>query len=250
MSQLLIDKADGYAAGFPTEGSLFIRRKGQLPANGPGLICLHGRGGNCLQYSPHDNRDIAVGYHSWRLALEGFRIFAIDDMGATDWGSQDSTSRINDAITWLQSTGGAKPGKVGLMGWSMGSIAALNWADQNSDKHACSWLWAPATDLEYFHSIGTYTAEIDAAYSTEGTRVGNSPIAQASNYRGIGKIHMVHAVDDTTIPIQQSRDFVSAVNHVDVDLEESAIGNHTALFGHPTDSAIALFFRNNLGIPI
>jgi dienelactone hydrolase len=247
MSEVVIEKANGYAgASYPNEGSLFMYRRNQPAGEGPGIICLHGRGGTCLQYVAHTARDFAPGWGAYLLAREGYRVLAIDDMGGAAWGNQTSTDRINDAIAYLQSTGGAKAGKVGIMGWSMGGIAALNWLDQNPVKHACSWLWCPATDLDYFHNNATYTAEIDAAYPTYATSsVGQSPAATPANYRNVGPIKIVHASDDTTIPLSQSQAFVTAVNDPKVTLTQ-VIGGHTALFGQVTDSQIVSHFKANL----
>lgn len=241
----------GYSAITASDQQYLMYRAGQRVGVGPGIICLHGRGASAVQYAPNSARDYSPGFYANALAREGFRVMSIDDNGTTDWGSQDSTDRINEAITYLQDVakGGAKSGKVGIMGWSMGGMATLNWLDQNIAKHACSWLWAPASDLEYFHNNATYTAEIDAAYAQEGNRVGNSPIAQAANYRGAGPIRIVHAVDDTTIPIQQSRDFVTAVGDPGVTLFEAPVGNHTAMFGQVTELEVVKFYRDNLGVP-
>lgn len=242
MSVVAIQKASGYAAGFPNEGSLFLSRKDQPSGQGVGVICLHGRGGDCLQYTPYYNT-LAVGYFTNLLALEGYKVLAIDDMGGTDWGSQDSTARINDAIAYLQGTLGAKSGKVLLMGWSMGGVAALNWIDQNPSKHLASWLWCPCTDLEWARSQPAWTAEIDAAYSTEGTRAGNSPVATPNNYQGVGPIKIAHAQDDATVPYSQSQAFVAAVNDPNVTLRTINAGGHTNLFSSVTDLELLQFYK-------
>lgn len=244
-------KANGYAgASFPNEGSLLLSRKDQLSGVGPGIICLHGRGGNCLQYTPYPNK-LSIGYFANVLAQEGFRVLAIDDMGGVDWGSQDSTDRINDAVTYLQGAGGARAGEVGIMGWSMGGIAALNWIDQQPIKFGCAWLWCPATDLAWAHSQAAWTAEIDAAYAddegyTVAVQGGNNPAAVPQNYRGIGKIVCAHAADDTTIPQQKTIDFVNAVNHADVTLKNIANGGHSNLFSNVTDLELVKFYKDNL----
>lgn len=249
MSRVVTQKASGYAgASFPNEGSLLLRRMGQAAGDGPGIVALHGRTGDCLQYAPYANK-LSIGYFADLLAREGFRVLAIDDMGGTDWGSQDSTARINDAVTYLQGAGGAKAGKVGIMGWSMGGIAALNWIDQNVAKHACSWLWCPCSDLEWARAQPAWTAEVDAAYAAEGTRAGNSPVASPANYRGAGRIHLRHAQDDATIPVQQSRDFVAAVNDPLVTLAEAPNGGHSNLFAAVTDLELVSYYRTHLGVP-
>lgn len=255
MSATTAQSGAGYSVAQPGDGYLWIRRSGQLPGVGPGIVCLHGRGGGAQQYVPYHNK-LSIGYFAQLLAREGFRVLAIDDQGGTDWGSQDSTDRIADAVAWLQdpTKGGAKAGKVGVMGWSMGGMAALNWVDQNVAKHACSWLWAPATDLAWAHSQAAWTAEIDAAYADdEGYAVavqgGNNPAAVPQNYRDIGKIRCAQAVDDATIPIQKTRDFVTAVNHADVTITELANGGHSNLFSNVTDLELVQFYRDNLGVP-
>lgn len=249
MSGVVGTKANGYAgASFPNEGSLYLRRRDQPNGVGPGIVCLHGRGGDCRQYAPYHNK-FSVGYFANLLAREGFRVLAIDDMGGTDWGSQDSTARIQDAVTYLRGPLGAKAGPVGIMGWSMGGVAGLNWLDQNPVDHGASWLWCPCTDLEWARAQAAYTAEVDAAYATEGTRAGNSPVATPANYRGRGPIHLVHATDDATIPVTQSRAFVAAVADAQVTLDEVAAGGHSNLFTQVADKDPVAFFRGALGVP-
>lgn len=258
---VVVDRYQAYIAG-QSETMLFMRRKGQPVGMGPGIVCNHGHGATSLQYLQYHDKTFAPGYFAWMLAREGYRVMAIDDAGITTWGDQASTDRINDAITWLQdpAKGGAAAGKVGMMGWSMGGLAALNWLDRNPAKHGCSWLWCPATDVDFFHNgsyvapypmgtvtPGQYAAEIDAAYPAG--YAGDNPRVTPENYRGVGPIRLVHAADDGTIPQGQSQFFVDQVADPAVTLKKLATGGHAALFGAVTDLEMVQHFRAGLGVP-
>lgn len=242
----------GQYGGQAGETGYLSRRARQPVGAGPGIVFLHGRGGNAAGHFPYANK-LAVGYWFDLLAREGFRCMAIDQMGGTSWGNQASTDRVNEAITYLQdpAKGGAKAGKVGIFGYSMGGIAALNWLDQNVAKHACSWLFAPATDLEWVHAQTGWTAEVDAAYGGNyaANKAGQDPTQSPANYRGLGPIHCAHSVDDATIPVQKTRDFVAAVADPQVTLTEYAQGGHNAVFTNVSDAELVGFYRTHLGVP-
>lgn len=233
---LLVDKANGYAGvAFPNEGSLYLRRAGLRSGEGKGIICLHGRGGTCLQFAPFGVRDFAPGYFAQLLAMEGYRVLAIDDMGGSAWGNVDALARIDDAYAYLMAQG-ATPGEIGLMGWSMGGMAALNWIARNKVKVGGAYLWCPATNLDYFHASPTYAAEINAAYPSYANDLPlYSPTARVADYRGVAPIKIAHAADDATIPVAQSQNFVNQVNDPLVSLRAIAVGGHTALFADVGD---------------
>lgn len=227
-----------YLAG---EGELFITsRIHRLGETGRlGIIALHGRGANGLTWSP----GWSGGDHVAELAND-FIILSPDAGGTLTWGNNTAMSAIDAAYTYLRGTLGANGStKIGLMGWSMGGLNALNWLKRNPEKVACTWLWSPMTNLGAAQA-GAYTAEINTAYSGNyaTNSVGHDPIVDAADYQGLGRIHLCHATNDSTINVTQSRDWVAAVNDPNVDLAETNTGGHTGLFtSWPTVDTLTYF---------
>lgn len=232
----------GYSATSPTDGALLFRRKGQADGVGPAVVAIHGHGADSLTWIDSEST-LAPGRFCRYLAEEGYRVIAIDDGGGTTWGDQASVDRIADAVAWMQaargagmasylSSGGAKSGKVGLMGWSMGAMAVLNYLKRNKPKVGAAWLWAPVTDLDWARAQAAWTAEVDAAFggnyalNAPGYKVADEP----ATFRGVAPIKLAHAADDATVPQSKSTSFVAAVNDPLVTMRNVATGGHSGAF--------------------
>lgn len=237
----------GYSLTSPSEAQLLGRRK-EDPRNGtvPLILGLHGHGGGAQQYTPW-NLPNAGGpvYHVYKLIEAGYMVLGIDAGGPTAWSDQAAMDRITDALNWA-GTQGLRVGRVGVMGWSMGSFTALNWMKRNPSRVACAWLWTPASDLDFFYNVGytpsygnannvvpgtQYTQEILDAYggsyaNSAGFRIHDEP----ASWRGIAPMRLAHAPDDGTIPMEQSQSFVAAVNDPQVTFRQVPSGGHTNLF--------------------
>jgi len=254
----------GYSVTAPTETMMLIREK-LSPTDGTyhGILCFHGHAGDSSQFEPFGQSTItAPGYHTWQLAEAGYLMGSIDAGGGTAWSNSAAMDRATDGYNWLTGTAGAKTGKIGLMGWSMGGMTALNWAKRNPTLVAGVLLWAPATDLDYFHSTSGYTpaygsalpnnagwtSEIDASYGSPyaTTSTGYRIRDEYSSWAGLGiPIRVIHASDDTTIPVAQSQNgFVPGVNDANVTLRTPLpTGNHTGLFANVPSSETVAFFN-------
>lgn len=88
------------------------------------------------------------------------------------WGNAQSVTRLGQAITLLQSTaasgGGAKAGKVILIGLSMGHAQAINYAAANPNNVAAIVGVLPVNDLNDIrdNDRGGYRASISSAFGT------------------------------------------------------------------------------------
>lgn len=227
------------------------------------VIGLHGADGSSLQFSPTQN----VGPHSTMLARRGYTIFGIDAGGLHPFSDPDEMTAIDTAVTYVLGSGGCSGPKVGIMAWSMGGLAALNYIKRNPAKVACAWLWAPLTDLRWAYSEAGYTpayggtvannaswtSEIDADFNTYATNsAGYRVVDEPASWRGIGvPIRVCQASDDAVIPPAMNTDatngFVAKVNDPLVTLRTPLpTGGHTALFGSIPYDEVASFFASYL----
>lgn len=254
---LVVTYGVGYAAGAPGESYLLMRRKG-VPLDGthPLIVCLHGHGGTSLHYLPGASPTLTgPGYHAWRLAESGFIVLAIDAGGTTTWGDAAAIARITDAVAFAAGLG-AKTTKIGLMGWSMGCAAALNWIKRNPAEVGAAWLWAAATDLDFFNAtagyvpsysaggvaMGAFASEIAADFNPYSSSAGFRIHDEPASFAGIAPIKIAHAADDATIPQAQSASFVAAVNDPLVTFRAIAAGGHTGLFGAVGEAEVIQHF--------
>jgi dienelactone hydrolase len=165
---------------------------------------------------------------------------------------------ITNAYNRLVGALGAAPGKIGIMGWSMGGLVGLNWMKRNPDLVGAAWFWAPCTDLDWAHRTSGYTpsytfftagagyqAEIDTAYSSNYTinSIGHKIYDEPESWQGICPIKIVHATDDAVVPYAQSTSFVANVSDALVTMRSPDItGDHTNLFSNIQTSEVVRFF--------
>jgi pimeloyl-ACP methyl ester carboxylesterase len=159
-----------------SEGQYLVVNK-DTPRDGTrrGVLCLHGHGADATVFTPGaQSNTFAVGNHARTLAEAGFIVLSIDAGGPAPWSNDPSMTAITAAHTWLTGAGGAKAGIVGLVGWSMGGLNALNWVKRNPTLVSGVELFAPASDLDYFHGLANFQTEIDIAYSGQTTSTSGS----------------------------------------------------------------------------
>lgn len=98
-----------------------------------------------------------------QVALAGFPVLSIDAAGNA-WGNDNAIAAVAAARAHLQTTLGAKPGKVLLVGVSMGGLTCLNWARQHRDQCAGFAGIMPVSDLQNYYANSGNAAGVDAAY--------------------------------------------------------------------------------------
>lgn len=238
----------GYSASLPNDAFYLASRKGAKKDKA--IIALHGAGNVAAStWLPYHNQNFAGCLTNLFGTHTDYGFLAIDDAGAQTWGDDAAMGRIDDALTFLTSQG-YNASKVGLVGWSMGGINALNWIKRNPSKVACACLFAPLVDLDYAHTT-IDPVNVDAAYG--GNYAANAPghkvADERATFRNICPIQIYHAINDAVLPIQQSRDFVAGVADSRIQLAEvdtGAAAGHYAVFVPVSLPDVMSFFRSNL----
>lgn len=235
-------RGKGYSATSPNEGQLLVRHEAtKMDGTVPAILCCHSHNDTLDQFTPGVPTEADPGWHIWMLAQAGYIVLAVEAAGIAPWSNQAAMDRINDAYDYAM-VQGAKPGKVGVMGYSMGGLTALNWIKRNAAKVAAAWLWAPVTDLDWARTQGTWGTEITAAYpsGSAGFNVHDEP----QSWRGLGiPIRAAHADDDTLVPSSLTDTFVAAVNDPLVTKRPVATGAHVDLFRQVPESETVQFYK-------
>lgn len=243
---IITSRGAGYSGASPLDNQLFIRRSDvRLDGTHPAVLCCHGHGGDSGQFQPFGKTGSSPGWHAWNLAMAGYLVLAVDHGAAphAEWSNQSAMDRLTDAYNYAMAQG-AKPGKVGLFGWSMGGLTALNWIKRNPTLAACAWLWAAVTDLDWARLNSSWGPEITTDYpsGSAGFNVHDEP----TSWRGVCPITFAHADDDSVVPPSLTDTFVSAVADPKVKKRSVPTGNHTALFTQVPSAETIAFFKANL----
>jgi len=130
-----------------------------------GVLYVHGSegvNGGAFEWLKHSERTKII----TALVMAGFTVVSADLGGNYTWGNDTSMSRITAAKNYLH-TLGVLPGKIGLIGSSMGALNALNWAAVNPSDVACVVGMIPVIDLTDVHANnrGGCAASINTAYT-------------------------------------------------------------------------------------
>ena len=90
---------------------------------------------------------------------------ASGDFGGDTWGNKSAMNDVLAVKGWMQ-TMGARPGKVALVGISMGTLTSLNFAHMYPEQVACVVDILPAINLADFanNNRSGYSAESNAVY--------------------------------------------------------------------------------------
>lgn len=211
------------------------------------ILTFHGHGADAYTWK---QGTMGAPKFATNLAENGWVVVSDDFGGNTPWANDTAmadTDQVYQFATQLTNALAPKCAPiVDLCGWSMGGLTALNWVKRNPTLVHRVILWCPATQITYFHNNNPsgYGAEIEADYggAAWATNIaGHEPAMEPAAYRGLPPIRIYHGDADTTVPIQQTRDFVAAVNDPNLTLHEVPGGTHTNLFGAVNFSEIADF---------
>lgn len=177
-----------------------------------GILYCHGYGGTALEC-----RD-AASQNMWTiveaLVNAGFPVLSCD-FGDNVWGNSTAVARVSTAKTYLQSTLGAKAGKIALVGQSMGHLTAMNWAAANLSSTACVVSSMGVCDLNNIFGNSSYTSSINAAYGgaySNGTygATYNPAVNTATKFAGLKWLGHQGA-SDTTCPPSITAALASAI---------------------------------------
>lgn len=178
------------------------------------------------------------------LVVAGYPMLGVLAAGDA-WGNATAKSRIDDAKTYLQGTMGAKAGKIGIIGGSMGGLTALNWAKSNLSSVACAAGLVPVSDVTDMHTNnrGGLTASINTAYSTwsEATygATYNPHTYASTGLAGLPYKAWYGASDTTVIPATVT-DVVTAIGGTASG--QAVPGDHNSALANVTPSDVVAFF--------
>lgn len=244
------------AAGTAGEISVLTYNTGELwDGTSRLIIALHGHGtpGQDTLTPQQFNQNTGAGAGSMALARTGrYVVCSIQADGATSFSNPRVMTAINNAVTAMR-TKGAKTGKYGLLGWSMGGLETANQIKRDAANIAAAWTWAPLIDLDYvFSTAGHVPIANNASWTTEATTAFGSYAASAgyrvwdepNSYKNLGvKWKITHATDDTVIPQSVSTSFVAAVNDPNITMRTpDIVGDHTNLFQYIPDTEVVAHF--------
>lgn len=223
----------GLGTYLANEGHLLIRTDSFDRDQGlRGIIAIHGHGASATVWTPGN----FVGDHALYLAKGGNLVLSIDAAGPATWANDACMSAIDSAFTYLTTTLGCLSDKVGVMGWSMGGLAAMNWLKRNPSKVTKVVVWAPGLNIDYFYDNNpTSKTEIDAAYGGSGHAqyAGHNPQDDAASYSGLGvPVHIYQGTADSTVPPSQATAFIAAVNDSNYVLHSKTGAGHATIFNY------------------
>jgi pimeloyl-ACP methyl ester carboxylesterase len=197
------------------ERGLIHRHSKVRNGEGPLILCFHGLGADANQFGPVYWNGLWPTISA--LCEAGYVVVSIDaGASLSSWGNADSMTATGLAHDWAQdltndwsNKAQAKAGDIGLLGWSMGGLTALNYNVRNLADVAGTYLFSPITDLNAAHDQAGWTASIDTAYG--GNFATNSltydPSDRMTDFNAGGPIRILHSDDDTTVPISYSEAF-------------------------------------------
>lgn len=178
------------------------------------------------------------------LAEAGIPVLSGDYGSPTHWGSPTAVTRAEQLRVWGSDQLKLRSDKVVVMGISMGSLAALNYARANPSKVAAIVLITPITRLAYYHDTyngGSEAAQIDTAYgglaAYQAAVPTSDPQQYAASLSGI-PLKAWYSTTDPDIPVAHVQSFAAAVGGTSASL--GAVG-HSA--GALTSAELIEFFR-------
>ena len=189
---------------------------GGVTANLPVVVLPHG--------GPAD-RDVAV--FDWLtqfIASRGYAVLQPQFRGSTGFGEEYRKAGyrqwgglmqddVSDGVRHLVATGTADPSRICILGASYGGYAALAGAAFTPDLYACAASINGVSDLPSMigdkrKKYGSNSGALDYWYehvgsATDPNTIARSPARSASTVRA--PVLLLHGVDDTVVPIQQSK---------------------------------------------
>lgn len=199
-----------------------------LPAGGsetnlPLVVMPHG--------GPHSRDDPGFDWLPQFLASRGYAVLQPQFRGSTGFGVEHELAGnrqwglrmqddVTDAVRAVLGAGIADPKRVCIVGWSYGGYAALAGAAFTPDLYACAASIAGISDLPSqigFDVKGSWGRESNIFHDlrrqigepTDAQVIAKSPARAASAIRA--PILLIHGVDDTVVPINQSQRMAKAL---------------------------------------
>lgn len=143
-----------------------------------------------------------------KIAALGYNCFSGQHGGPQTWGNQTALNAMTQSYNHIQTLSGTTPGKIALVGNSMGGLAALNWAKANIAKVSCIVGVIPVinvTDIKVNDRQG-YGSIINAAYggswleATYGASYNPATIAASGVYDDTPMLFFYGTTDTLCVP--------------------------------------------------
>ncbi len=222
-------------------GYLFKPEAGNPPH--PALIVLHGFGRNAWTDRHLAELAAASGYKVLLLSLRGW----LGSEGENDQGLRQPDDVIA-AIDWLRRLPSVDPGRIGLIGASMGGQVALLAAAQRPAIRCVAALFPPSDIEAWYHENPFVQPYLDDLCGVEGLAA-RSPINRANEISV--PVLMMHGDKDENVPLDQSLRMTETLRSAGKDAELLIVSGASHFFSM-RESTIArqrlfAFLRAHLG---
>lgn len=218
------------------------------PGSVPGVIYCHGAG----QLGADPTNSVLGGQYPLYNALREKFCLTSGDFGGNSWGNPSAVGNVDSMKTWMQSTMGVKSGKVALVGISMGTLTALNYAKANPSKVACVVSVLPAVNLNDFYSNnrGGFAASVTSAYggsyndSTQGPT--SNPYNYAASFPGTIPVQLYYSTADTIALPSYVTSFASAAASASAIQVSTTLDHSEAAIAQASINSITAFIAAHL----
>ncbi|MET3805409.1 dipeptidyl aminopeptidase/acylaminoacyl peptidase [Nakamurella sp. UYEF19] len=232
--------------GLELHGLLFRPRTAHGP--GPTVISFHG--------GPESQERPAFSLLTQSLVAAGITVFAPNVRGSSGYGASflaaddgpsrtDSFQDVTATVEFLVDAGWARPGSIGVQGWSYGGYLALTALTRWPELFAAGTTHAGMSDLlSFFAETETWMAAAsvteygDPVLSADLLRA-LSPLTHLS--RVIAPTLLVHGAQDTNVPVGESIRAHAALKSAGVPTELVLLeGEGHTIVGAPHRAELAL----------
>lgn len=208
------------------------------------------------------------------LAARGYLVLQPQFRGSTGFGASFSNAGyrewgglmqddVTDAVRWVIGRGWADPARVCIVGASYGGYAALAGASLTPDLYACAVSFGGVSDLRRMLRFERTSAGGDDSIATNywAEHIGDlsdasldavSPVKLAERVRA--PVLLIHGLDDTVVPPDQSRAMAAALRRANrtVELVELRDTDHwltTAPSRYQLLQRVEAFLARHIGTP-
>lgn len=205
------------------------------------IVATHGRSNTASQWVQTSD---FLGRHAVALVETGrYMVLSVSAGGPTAFSNPASQTSIANGVAYGQSLG-ARAGKYGMIGYSMGGLAVWNRIKRDPANIAGAWLWSPLSDLAWANTNPTYTPEIAASFGSYTASAGYRVADEPATFTNLSvKVKVAHPTDDATVPYSQSSLFLAAVNNPLMSMRTpDIVGGHTGQMRAVPDAEIVAFF--------
>lgn len=204
---------------------LYTKRDYRPDASAVPLVYFHSATATALQPLRRQgmaaNVDAVIALMVERLVHQGHPAISFDMAGASSWNNAAARARATDALTFIGAQLGCRIDRCLVMGVSMGSLTALEWARENQAKVAAVGLALPIPDFVRIHTSGPapIPANIETAWG-----------GLAAWQAGVDAVDPAQHTTDFTVPIQlhYSADDTTALP-ADSQAFDAAVASATAI---------------------